>query len=113
MNCIFCRIANHEVPAETVYETDTVLAFRDIHPKAPTHVLVIPKVHHTHVAALGPEDNELKIALHDAISQIIRDLKLDESGCRVVANLGANGGQEVAHLHYHILGGRRLNWPPG
>lgn len=111
--CLFCRIVDGEIPADVVHETEHVLAFRDVSPKAPTHVLVIPK---RHVASLGEADDhdtallgEVMIAARD----VARGAGIDEAGYRIVANTGDDGGQTVHHLHVHVLGGRALAWPPG
>jgi histidine triad (HIT) family protein len=113
-DCIFCKIAGKEIPSTVVYEDETVLAFKDLEPQAPVHVLVIPKKHVESVAALKAEDKELAAhILVDVIPQIARDLGVAESGFRVVANTGDEGGQTVKHLHFHLLGGRSMQWPPG
>jgi histidine triad (HIT) family protein len=113
-DCIFCKIAGKEIPSTVVYEDETVLAFKDLEPQAPVHVLVIPKKHVESVAALKAEDKELAAhILVYVIPQIARDLGVAESGFRVVANTGDEGGQTVKHLHFHLLGGRSLQWPPG
>ena len=113
-DCIFCKIANKEIPSNVVYEDDSVLAFNDLEPQAPVHVLVIPKAHFDSVSALGKEGKE--VAGHivaEVIPEIAKKLGILESGFRVVANTGADGGQTVMHLHFHVLGGRSLQWPPG
>ena len=113
-DCIFCKIAGKEIPSTVVYEDEMVLAFKDLEPQAPVHVLVIPKKHVESVAALKAEDKELTAhILVDVIPQIARDLGVAESGFRVVANTGDEGGQTVKHLHFHLLGGRSMQWPPG
>ena len=105
MSCVFCRLAKGELPATRLYEDADVLAFRDIHPQAPTHVLVIPKAH---VASLHElEDARLAGALLLAAARVARTEKL-EQGWRLISNTGAHGGQEVEHLHLHVLGGRPL-----
>jgi len=109
--CLFCRIVRREIPAEIVFETAEVLAFRDIGPKAPTHVLVIPKVHVPSLDAMN--DGQLAGALLLAAGQVARDLGVAESGYRTVINTNADGGQTVHHVHLHVLGGRSLSWPPG
>ena len=112
-DCLFCAIVAGEIPATVVSETDRVLAFRDINPQAPTHVLVIPKDHYPHVAALAAADSAL---LADVISQARQVAAADgvgEAGYRVVFNTGEQAGQTVAHVHAHLLGGRLLTWPPG
>ncbi|MDO8425737.1 MAG: histidine triad nucleotide-binding protein [bacterium] len=106
MDCLFCRIAAKEISAAVRYEDDRVLAFDDIHPQSPTHVLVIPK---RHVAALHEvDDDALAGALVWAVRAIVADAGIAQTGYRVVTNAGEHGGQEVAHLHLHILGGRQL-----
>lgn len=110
-SCLFCRIVRREIPAKIVWEDEHSLAFRDIDPKAPTHILVIPKVH---VASLNEADDAATIGrLALAAAAIARDEGIADSGYRTVINTGAGSGQTVFHLHLHLLGGRRLTWPPG
>ncbi len=109
---IFTKIVRREIPADIIYEDDLVLAFRDIAPQAPVHILVIPKKPIPKLADASPEDGELLGHLLLIIKQIAAEEKLD-NGYRVVVNNGADGGQTVDHLHFHILGGRYLQWPPG
>lgn len=111
-DCIFCKIAAKEIPGTVVFENDDVLAFRDIDGKAPTHVLVIPKKHITSVDALGREDDALLGSFFEAIRKVAAAEGLGK-GYRVVSNVGADGGQSVDHLHFHLLGGRQMAWPPG
>ncbi len=111
MDCIFCRIAAGEVPAEKVYEDDRVVAFRDINPQAPVHVLLIPRTHVESVARL--EDPGLAAHLLQKAAEVARSLDLEKKGYRLVINHGPLAGQSVFHLHIHILGGRPLSWPPG
>ena len=113
MGCIFCGIAKGEVPARTVLETEDVIAFRDLDPKAPTHVLVIPRRHIESIDALADGDEELIGKVFAAARDVARSEGIDATGYRLVTNIGANGGQTVPHLHIHVLGGRRLTWPPG
>jgi histidine triad (HIT) family protein len=113
MACIFCRIVDGSVPSDRVLETEEVVAFRDLAPQAPVHVLVIPRAHRASLAALGPEDGPLAGALLRAAAEVARIEGIEASGYRVVANTGAEGGQTVDHLHLHVLGGRGMNWPPG
>jgi histidine triad (HIT) family protein len=111
--CIFCRIVARDIPAEIVHENDHVLAFRDLRPVAPTHVLVIPK---RHVAAVREaEDTDLELLGHVMLGarDVARKLGLVAGGYRVVMNNGEDAGQTVFHLHVHVLGGRSLAWPPG
>jgi histidine triad (HIT) family protein len=109
---IFKRIIDKEIPADIVYEDDRCLAFRDIAPKAPTHVLVIPKKEIRSLDELVDSDADLLGHIWLVIGSLARQLKLD-NGYRVVVNCGADGGQSVDHLHFHLLGGRPLSWPPG
>jgi histidine triad (HIT) family protein len=111
--CLFCRIAAHELPANIVFEDDDLIAFHDISPQAPTHILVIPRRHITSLAHAGPEDEALLGKLLTAANRAAKDAGLAESGFRVVINTGAGAGQSVFHVHVHVLGGRRLKWPPG
>lgn len=109
---IFQSIIDKEIPADVVYEDDQCLAFRDISPQAPTHVLVIPKKAIVSVATIADEDQALIGHLYLVIRNIAAELGLG-NGYRVVANCGAHGGQAVDHLHFHLLGGRQMKWPPG
>ncbi len=111
-DCLFCKIVAGEIPSSKVYEDERVLAFRDIDPKAPVHVLVIPKKHAASVLQLG--DGEYEIAAHilRVMCQLSKELGL-EGGFRIVTNTGPDGGQSVDHLHFHLLGGRAMGWPPG
>lgn len=113
-DCIFCKIAAKEIPSTVVYEDEQVLAFKDLEPQAPTHVLVIPKKHVESIAALQPEDRELAgHIMCDVIPAIAKEQGIDTNGFRTVANTGDEGGQTVKHLHFHVLGGRSMQWPPG
>ena len=109
---IFERIIDREIPAKIIFEDDRCLAFHDAAPQAPTHVLVIPKKPIASVAAIGDEDADLVAHLWLVIRNLARELKLDR-GYRVVVNCDRDGGQSVDHLHFHILGGRQMTWPPG
>lgn len=111
--CIFCKIAAGDLPADIVFEDEFVVAFRDINPQAPVHVQVIPKEHIESAAALTPEHAELIIDLMLVAAEIARSEGLEQDGYRLVANVGPHGGQSVPHLHIHVLGGRQMNWPPG
>lgn len=106
--CLFCRIVAGEIPATVVYETPEILAFRDIHPKAPVHVLVIPKSHHMNLASLGAVDPMLTGSLAAACGEVARVEGIDSTGYRVLFNSGPDSGQEVFHVHGHVLGGRAL-----
>lgn len=110
--CLFCRIAAGELPAEVVEETENAVAFRDINPAAPTHVLVIPRRHVTSAADLGRNDGDLLGELFALAASVARAEGLD-AGWRLVTNVGEGAGQSVHHLHLHVLGGRSLSWPPG
>ena len=110
---VFKKIIDGEINANIIYEDEWCLAFHDLSPQAPVHVLVIPKKEVVNVAALQEEDRELAGYLLLAIGKVGRQLGLESAGYRVVANCGSDGGQSVNHLHFHILGGRQLNWPPG
>jgi histidine triad (HIT) family protein len=112
-DCLFCAIVAGEIPATKVLETDRILAFRDINPQAPTHVLVIPKTHYPDVAALAAADAALLGEVIDAVQQVAVADGVAETGYRVVFNTGAEAGQTVLHVHAHLLGGRVLTWPPG
>ncbi len=110
---IFTKIINREIPADIVYETDSVLAFRDIMPQAPVHVLVIPKKPVVSLAHAKPEEAALMGELMMACAEVARREGLEPGGYRVVTNIGQDGGQSVFHLHFHVLGGRSMVWPPG
>jgi histidine triad (HIT) family protein len=111
-DCLFCRIVARDIPATLVHETDRVLAFRDISPQAPVHVVVIPKDHHADVSALAAADPALAGELLAVVADVARAEGLTQ-GFRTVLNTGADGGQTVFHVHAHLLGGRGLAWPPG
>ena len=111
--CIFCGIGRGEVPARTVLETEDVVAFHDLDPKAPTHVLVIPRRHVESIDAMAEDDAALIGRVFVAAKEVARLEGIAQGGYRLVTNVGANGGQTVPHLHVHVLGGRRLTWPPG
>ena len=111
--CLFCAIVAGEIPATKVLETDLILAFRDINPQAPTHVLVVPTAHYPDVAALAAADAALLGEVIDAARQVAADEGVAEAGYRVVFNTGVQAGQTVPHVHGHVLGGRPLTWPPG
>ena len=113
-DCIFCRIAKKEIDSNIVFEDDMVIAFRDLSPQAPEHVLVIPKKHIVSINEFKDVDKDLAAhILVDVVPKIASDLKIAENGYRVVINTGEEGGQTVHHLHVHILGGRNMTWPPG
>ena len=111
---IFSKIIKKEIPADIVFENDNILAFRDINPQAPTHILIIPKIEIPTVRELnGTEHGALLGEMIDIANKIAKDEGISEDGFRLVFNCGDNGGQEVYHLHLHLLGGRKMQWPPG
>jgi histidine triad (HIT) family protein len=112
-DCLFCKIIQKQIPATIVEETDQTLAFRDINPRAPVHVLVIPKQHISSFLELKPEHAAVLSAVHQTIQSVAQKENVASTGFRVVVNNGKDSGQAVSHIHYHVLGGRRLNWPPG
>lgn len=108
MDCIFCKIISGEIPADKVLETDEILAFHDIHPAAPVHVLIVPKKHVDSIQALSAETLPLVMPLHAAIREVAERTGIAGEGYRVISNVGEGAGQTVMHLHYHVLGGRKL-----
>jgi histidine triad (HIT) family protein len=114
MSTIFSKIINKEIPADIVYESENVLAFKDINPQAPVHILIIPKIEIPKVTDLnGKEHATLLGEMIDAANKLAKEMNIADDGFRLVFNCGNNGGQEVYHLHMHLLGGRRMKWPPG
>jgi len=111
--CIFCKIINNEIPCTKVYEDDKILAFKDINPAAPVHVLIIPKKHITSVNEINEDNAEVVGHIFTTAAKLAKELGVDSNGYRVVTNVGTQGGQTVEHLHFHLLGGRNLGWPPG
>lgn len=112
-DCIFCKIISGDIPSKKAYEDEQVLAFYDIDAKAPVHLLIIPKKHIASVLELKPEDRALVAHIFEVAAKLARELGLEERGFRMVSNIGKDGGQTVPHLHFHLLGGRELAWPPG
>jgi histidine triad (HIT) family protein len=112
-NCLFCRIARHELPAKIVHEDEGLIAFRDIAPKAPTHILVIPRQHIPTLNDLEPAHRGVLGDMHLLARALAKSEGIAEDGWRVVVNCGAAAGQTVWHIHMHLLGGRDLGWPPG
>jgi len=112
-DCLFCKIVAGEIKARIVVETDDVLAFRDIDPKAPVHVLVIPKQHIASINDIQPEHAGLVGQLYLAAKAVAESEGIAETGYRTVINCGADGGQLIPHIHLHVLGGRQMTWPPG
>ena len=111
-DCIFCRIAAGEIPSNKLYEDDQLLAFYDLDPQAPTHFLVIPKAHIASAAEIPPQNSAVVAHIYEVIARLAAELGL-EQGFRVVTNCGPQGGQTVPHLHFHVLAGRDMTWPPG
>lgn len=112
MDCLFCKIIAGEIPSKLVFQDDLTYAFSDIHPQAPTHILVLPRKHISSLANVAADDHELLGRLLSVSSEIARQAGLAK-GFRTVINTGADGGQTVDHLHLHLLGGRAMHWPPG
>ncbi|MEY6566383.1 histidine triad nucleotide-binding protein [Streptomyces albidoflavus] len=112
-DCLFCKIVSGDVPATIVRETDTTVAFRDINPQAPTHILVIPRAHYPDAAALGAAEPTVAADVLREAGEIAAEEGVAETGYRVVFNTGSGAGQTVFHAHAHVLGGRGLQWPPG
>lgn len=112
-DCLFCKIAAGEIPSTKVFEDERLLAFEDISPATPTHILIIPKEHLGSIHEVREEHKELIGEIHLAATRIASERGLAEGGYRIVNNCGADGGQTVGHLHFHLLGGRAMTWPPG
>jgi histidine triad (HIT) family protein len=112
-DCIFCKIAAHELTAQIVYEDDEFLAFNDINPAAPVHVLLIPKTHLGSLLDVAAQQSDMVARLLLTVGKVARQLGVAENGFRTVINTGDDGGQTVHHLHLHLLGGRFMAWPPG
>ncbi len=113
MDCIFCKIAKGEIKSDIIYEDDKIIAFNDLDPKAPTHLLVIPKNHISSANDIN-EDNEVIIGhIFKVISKLAKKYGFDKTGFRIINNCGEDGGQSVNHIHFHVLAGRQLQWPPG
>ena len=115
MDCLFCKIAQHTIPAQIIYEDKHVLAFNDIAPQAPQHILIIPKQHIATLNELANHDTDNKIMgyLTQTATQLAKDTGIAEQGYRIVMNCNAEAGQTVFHIHMHLLGGRAMHWPPG
>ena len=112
-DCLFCKILDGEIPCDKVYENDQVIAFRDVNPQAPTHILVIPRKHISTVNDLTADDKKIVGEMMLAAQQIAKQEGIEEIGYRLIMNCNEGAGQTVFHIHLHILGGRRMNWPPG
>ncbi|MEO8232573.1 MAG: histidine triad nucleotide-binding protein [Ignavibacteriota bacterium] len=114
MATIFSKIINKEIPADIVFESENVLAFKDINPQAPVHILIIPKIEIPKVTDIKSSEHAALLAeMIDTANKIAKEMGIADEGFRLVFNCGNNGGQEVYHLHLHLLGGRKMNWPPG
>jgi histidine triad (HIT) family protein len=113
IDCLFCGIVNGSIKADVVYRDETVIAFKDIVPRAPVHVLIIPTAHIAMLSDLTPNDDKIVAAVFRAAGKLAEQLGVAKSGYRIVVNCGADAGQTVFHLHYHLLGGRQMGWPPG
>ena len=112
MDCIFCKIANGEIPATKVYEDDLVVAFNDLEPQAPTHILVIPKAHISSAADVNEENSAVISRIFEVIAKLSKELGMT-NGFRVVNNCGDSAGQTVKHIHFHVMSGRKFTWPAG
>lgn len=112
MDCIFCKIVNGEIPTSKVYEDESVLAFKDTDPQAPVHVLIIPKQHIASVSEIDEGNSNVVAHIFEVAAKLSEELGL-ENGYRIVTNSGEDGLQSVKHLHFHLLGGRKMSWPPG
>jgi histidine triad (HIT) family protein len=112
-NCLFCKIAAKQIPSTIVYEDQEIIAFRDINPQAPQHILLIPIRHINSMAELSNEDGPLLLHIFHVANQLAEEFNIKQSGYRFVTNIGPDAGQSVLHLHFHLLGGRPLGWPPG
>ncbi len=112
-DCLFCKILDGDIPADIVYESDTAIAFRDINPQAPTHVVIIPRKHIATINDIEPDDHAIVGSLYTAASAIAGEEGFSEEGYRAVMNCNKAAGQTVFHIHLHLLGGRVLTWPPG
>ncbi|MCL0037779.1 histidine triad nucleotide-binding protein [Thermodesulfovibrionales bacterium] len=112
-NCIFCKIAEKKIPSKVVYEDELVFAFEDIEPQAPVHILIVPKKHFSTILELKDEDYSLVSHLVKTATKIAADRGVAEKGFRIVTNCNPESGQSVYHIHFHLLGGRQMHWPPG
>lgn len=112
-DCIFCKIVNKEIPSTKVYEDDKVLAFKDISPEAPVHIVIVPKEHIRSANELNENNASIVAHIFTIINKIAEEQGIKDSGYRIINNCGEHGGQTVNHIHFHLLGGRNLSWPPG
>ena len=113
MDCVFCKIVDGEIPADKLYEDDEIIAFYDLSPQAPKHFLVIPKEHITSAQEITEDNSDIIAKIFEVIPKLARQEEIAEKGFRIINNIGKQGGQSVDHIHFHILGGRDLQWPPG
>ena len=112
-DCLFCKIGEGSIPSDKVYESGTVFAINDINPQAPTHILIIPRIHQDTLLDVEEKDHVLMGSVISVANPLAKEKGLDKSGFRLVVNCGAGAGQSVFHIHFHLLGGRTMNWPPG
>ncbi|MDY0028260.1 MAG: histidine triad nucleotide-binding protein [Candidatus Humimicrobiaceae bacterium] len=112
-DCLFCKIINKEINSNIVFENDNVLIFKDISPQAPVHLLAVPKKHVSSILEIEKLDSDIIKELMEAIARVALEMGLDKEGFRIVTNTGRGAGQSVDHLHFHIMGKRKFNWPPG
>lgn len=112
-DCLFCKISEGAIPSEKVYESNTLFAINDINPQSPTHILIIPRTHQATLLDVQEKDHTLMGSVISVANKLAVERGLDKSGYRLVVNCGAGGGQSVFHIHFHLLGGRALGWPPG
>lgn len=112
MDCVFCKIASGEIPSTRVYEDELCVAFKDLEPQAPVHILIIPREHIASAAEITPENSSIVAHIFEVAAKLAKENSLTK-GWRIVSNVGEDGGQSVKHLHFHLLGGRSMEWPPG
>jgi histidine triad (HIT) family protein len=113
MNCLFCKILDGEIPCDVIYQDEQIMAFKDINPQAPHHILIIPRKHITTINDVNEEDSQLLGHCVIKARDLAQSLGINESGYRLVYNVNSGGGQAVYHIHLHLLGGRQMTWPPG
>lgn len=109
MSCIFCKIANKEIPSDCVYETENIIAFRDLNPQAPVHILIVPKIHIVSMNDINSENSAVVSEIFETVNKIAEQEDIKDSGYRVISNCGEDGCQSVQHLHFHLVGGRKLS----
>ncbi len=112
-DCIFCKIIKGEIPSTVVFENENIFCFKDINPTAPFHILIVPKAHISSAAEITTENSSVIAEIFEVSAKLLKENGYSESGYRIVTNIGEDGGQAVPHLHYHVLAGRKLAWPPG